>query len=129
MKRIEFKVGQKVVALTTRGSDSGFVRQPISKGKVYTVKSVSYSPCCGGQNINVLNVMASSVTTSNYSRCACGERYLDGVDYLETRSTCFAPLDNLHESISEAAQNEDYELAQLLTEVLTENVELTELGI
>lgn len=126
MKRIEYKVGDKVVALVTRSSDSKAARQRIVAGKVYTVLSFSYTPCCGHQRLNVLN---STEQNSGYANCMCGKTYLDPSPYLETASYNFAPLDNLHESISEAEKNEDYELAQLLTEVMTENVELTELGI
>jgi hypothetical protein len=119
MKRIEFKVGQKVVALTSHCNGS----TSIKRGVVYVVKMARYCCSCGLQAIGF-----GSPSTQKNSICING--HISPTQYFSAFSSSrFAPLDNLHESISEAAQNEDYELAQLLTEVLTENVELSELGI
>ena len=119
MKRIEHKVGDKVVALMSHDNGSSTIK----RGVVYVVAKTRYCCSCGLQAIG----FGSSSTQKN-SICING--HTSHTQYFSAfSSTRFAPLDNLHESISEAEKNEDYELAQLLTEVLTENVELTELGI
>lgn len=124
MKRIEHKVGQRVVALTNSIDPSSQTRK---KGGVYFVKAVSYCGGCGEQRINIGQATpAYSVIECVSDKCGFNQP-TNGLMW--TRSALFAPLDNLHESISEAEKNEDYELAQLLTEVMTENVELTELGL
>ena len=122
MKKIEFKVGQKVVALN---SQSKTHHQPRTKGSIYTVANLSYCGGCGKQRINF-----GGFTECDEIRCTDGCGFIQPTLLMQwSSSEYFAPLDNLHESISEAEKNEDYELAQLLTEVLTENVELSELGI
>ena len=128
MKRIEFKVGQKVVALK---ECSDYRAQPRKKGCIYSVLGVMYCVGCGVQSINIVTHHNHPIEGRKWDgklHCNCGCSQPSN-DKFWTYSAHFAPLDNLHESISEAEKNEDYELAQLLTEVLTENVELSELGI
>lgn len=120
MNRIEFKVGQKVVAIHTHNNR----QNSIIMGKIYVISEINYCGSCGVQRVGV-----GFYDDIKYTNCINGHREVCVNRVSSFSSHRFAPLDNLHESISEAEKNEDYELAQLLTEVLTENVELSELGI
>jgi hypothetical protein len=119
MKKEDLKVGQKVVALCFHNNHSA----EIKKGVAYTVSAITYCNKCGIQAISL-----GDPSKNPFSKCCCGNSYLnDGLSIFF--SSRFAPLDNLSESIAEAVSNEDYELAELLTTIHTENFQLTELGL
>ncbi len=116
MKRIEFKVGQKVVCINTSSLVSTKeVKPKLIKGKIYTVNSIIYCGQCGTQKVDVgLIIDVSGVV------CCCG--FVLEPTARWAASQRFAPIDNLSESIEEAVSNEDYELAQTLTEVAQEQL-------
>ncbi len=114
MKRIEFKVGQKVVALMTHNNEL----HTIFKGGIYTVTEVEYCRKCSIQAVGVgyYDKMVDEVY------CVCGNIDSPFSTASTFSSSRFASLDNLSESIEEAVSNEDYELAQTLTEVAQEQL-------
>jgi predicted amidophosphoribosyltransferase len=124
MKRIEFKVGQKVVALTNPKTQTSPIRV---KGNIYTVLDIMYCVGCGEQMVDI-NTSRVCGGKGDHLICTCGSRQNNNATTW-TASKAFAPLDNLSESIAEAVSNEDYELAELLTTIHTENFQLTELGL
>jgi len=109
---MNFKIGQKVVALTNPPDDTC---QPRVKGKIYTVIDVLYCHKCGIQSIN----LGYKAVHANVVECICGvDKSNEGLRW--TLSSLFAPLDNLESSITEAVEKEDYETAQLLHDILNE---------
>ena len=117
MKRIEFKVGQKVVALTNPKTLTSPIRV---KGNIYTVFDIMYCVGCGTQLVDI-NTSRVCGGKGDHLICFCGSRQNNNAT-VWTASKVFAPLDNLSESIEEAVSNEDYELAQTLTEVAQEQL-------
>ena len=113
MRRIEFKVGQKVVALCSYHNNA----HSVSKGKIYTISETWYCSVCGVQAIGF-------GWTALYNTKTCTNNHITPSSGIESyfASSRFAPLDNLSESIEEAVSNEDYELAQTLTEVAQEQL-------
>lgn len=108
---VRHKVGDRVVALSS--SNDPYTPEH-KRGVIYKVLSVSYCKKCGCQSIGIGTSSRDYDYTS--TMCYCGFRdHYDGSH--ELMSFRFAPLDNLSQYISEAEQNEDFELAQLLTEI------------
>lgn len=106
----QFKVGDKVIALSTTTQPE--FSQSINKGTIYTVLAVKYCSGCGGQKINVVAglpqqddhyCLACKTSTSNEGR-------------MWSTSKRFAPVEDLEEVLATAVENEDYELAHILTQ-------------
>lgn len=111
---MNFKIGQKVVALT---NPPNFRSQIRIKGNIYSVIDAIYCIGCGCQMISIGG--GSIEPTSEYMTCKCGREFMVGKLHY-TRSVHFAPLDNLEWFITEAVEKEDYETAQLLHDILNE---------
>jgi hypothetical protein len=111
----KFKIGDRVVALTNPKHEHS---QPRIKGKIYTVQDILYCSNCGIQLINI-----SGLCDFNYLLCECGSRCENYKQHWTTYKH-FAKVDDLSSALEEAIENEDYELASMLNELMKE-VELT----
>lgn len=105
----KFKIGDKVVALTNPQDN---MSQPRVKGHIYTVEAILYCNGCGVQTINI-----GERTNSYILRCNCGtENQSKGLYWTESKH--FAKLDNLEEELKDIIENEDYEFARVLSEII-----------
>tara|TARA_R110000868_G_scaffold30521_1_gene112786 strand:+ start:283 stop:606 length:324 start_codon:yes stop_codon:yes gene_type:complete len=106
---MNYKIGQKVVALTSPQDSGG---QPRIKGKIYEVLDVSYCCKCGSQRINI-----SGNTHECFIDCRCGSTQRNNGLWW-THSDYFAPLTEL--SLEAAIEAEEYELAAIIRDELIE---------
>jgi hypothetical protein len=117
MSKHRFKEGQQVVALKSNPQEAGC--QLRQKGKVYTVERVRFCRKCGEQAISIGTGTYGLTEKSIMVRivCSCGSKEpFDGFTY--TYSKHFAPLDDLQSSLESAVQEEDYELAVDLRDII-----------
>lgn len=104
----KFKIGEKVIALTNPLSD---MSQRRVKGNIYTVLAISYCYNCGRQAINI----DPTPITAEFTRCNCGARQsTHGLWW--TNSKYFSKVDK--DSLQEAIDEENYELAALIRDAL-----------
>jgi protein-arginine kinase activator protein McsA len=110
-----FSVGQKVIAL----NDSKLKNhQPRIKGNIYVIKSVIYCHNCGAQYLNF--GYKSNLDTSDFGKCACGAKtHAKGLFWSNSKN--YAPLDDIEEILRTAVEEEDYELATLLRDIMELN--------
>lgn len=114
-----FQIGDKVVALKAHESISS---QPRIKGNVYTVKDIMYCGRCGHQNIN-LGWPKPPHISNNVTCGECrGSSPNRGLEW--TNSKYFAKLDDLDAALQEAVENEDYETASLLRDLMRSKIEI-----
>lgn len=103
------KIGDKVIALNNPANL--ITAQPRIKGHIYTVKDIMYCSKCGLQAINLGNKLNS---LHNFTDCSCGGSNLNnGLHW--TTSKYFAPLQDIASEIEKAINEENYELADILT--------------
>lgn len=106
----QFTIGERVIALSTTGTDKG---QPRVKGILYTVKNVMYCSKCGIQAINIGELILPG--QSHKVECYCGHVMLnEGLQW--TASSQFAKID--YSSLKHAVEEEDYELACIIRDNL-----------
>ena len=106
-----FKIGDKVVALTSNKDEKG---QPRVKGKIYTTQAIRYCPGCGEQKINL--GISIPINTSSLIMCACNmKRSNEGLYW--TSAKFFAKVDDLDSALESALEYEDYELAVMLRDL------------
>ncbi len=105
----KFEVGDEVIALK---SNTGNGSQPRTKGDIYIVKAVSYCSINGRQAINV------GPTTNRVNlKCDCGRSHpTDGLHW--TFSSLFIKREDLEAKMDEAVEEEDYELASTLRDLI-----------
>lgn len=108
----KFSIGEKVIALSNTPIKNC---QNRTKGTIYVVKNVHYCSKCGTQSINLGELVPLKL--GHKIACAkCGNRYLhEGLMW--TYSAEFAKID--HSSLKEAVEAEDYELACIIRDNLT----------
>jgi hypothetical protein len=107
-KNIRHKIGDRVVALTNPPSDRSQFRV---KGQIYKVVDVSYCSKCGNQTINI----GQQTNCVNFE-CDCGfTSPTNGLHW--TNSYLFVKVDDIEDTLTEAINNEDYELASILRDV------------
>ena len=109
-----FKVGDKVIALDTNAGEG---KQPRTAGHSYTVADMKFCAKCG---IQTISLAGSPVSFTGVSRCSCDNR--TPTTKMWTFSKLFV-LDDPTEivrAIEEAVEEEDYELASILRDVLAE---------
>lgn len=104
-----FKPGDKVIALT---NPKNAFSQPRVKGKIYTVEAIYFCSGCGNQMVNL------GFKTKN-SKIFCGpcDNMQSSKGLCWTRSEHFSKVDDFEESLKEALENEDYEMASLLRDL------------
>ena len=112
-------IGDKVVALETYNNRSS----TIIKGTVYSVKQVTFCPRCGEQGICV-----GFNTTAVAYNCINGHKIPKPESNSFFSSIRFANIDNLDAAISQAVEEENYQLAQILTNVQNHIYELQKLN-
>lgn len=110
MKIIRHNVGDKVIALSNPPTPTSQFRV---KGKTYTVQAIMYCIGCGKQLINI----GLTCDFAYFTRCgSCNNRQPANGLYW-TDSAQFVKPEDIQETISEAVEEENYELAQLLSEI------------
>jgi hypothetical protein len=105
-----FKIGEKVVALNSSTHEKA---QPRVKGKIYTVTMIMNCQLCGEELINVNN----NPSITNVLECEC-KHTMNNFHRAFTFGKFFAPIDELDILIEQCVEDENYEDAQLFTEVL-----------
>ena len=101
---MNFKIGDRVVALTNPVNEYG---QPRIKGQIYRVYAVVYCSGCGCQSINI--GVKSQRTKFN---CGCGKHNQPNGGLWFTTSANFALVDE--QTLTEAVESENYELAEVI---------------
>lgn len=110
-----FSVGQKVIALNSSKSKD---HQPRIKGNIYVIKSVIYCHNCGLQYLNF--GYKANFDTDVFGTCKCGSKtHAKGL--LWSNSKNYAPLDDIEEVLRMAVEEEDYEFASLLRDIMKLN--------
>jgi hypothetical protein len=112
-ENIRHKIGDRVVALTNPMDDDC---QPRIKGHVYVVEAICYCAKCGKQAINI----GQHIDESRYNdetECDCGYSTKENDWLFYTDSELFAKVDDIEETLTEAINNEDYELASMLRDL------------
>jgi hypothetical protein len=104
-------VGTKVVALTSPLNNRC---QPRIKGQIYTVTGVKYCSSCGRKTININDNKPNQAPTI---KCRCGD-ISGNKNRAWTYAEHFVPLDEIPAKIQELIAVEDYEMCQLLYDVM-----------
>ena len=105
----KFDIGDKVIALTDPLNPGS---QPRIKGKIYKVESILYCSYCGEQMINIGETSTSTIL--HHSKCG-NKQENKGLHW--TSSDHFSKIDDFDESLQEAIESENYELACLLRDL------------
>jgi hypothetical protein len=108
-KNIRHYIGDKVVALTNPATD---ISQFRVKGQIYEVMDAAYCPKCGKQAINIGQKTSLTKTICN----TCGT-LRDNYGLYWTGSELFVKVDDIEELLTEAINDEDYELASTLRDL------------
>lgn len=119
------KVGEEVVALNTNPNEIGV--QLRIKGKTYTILDTKFCRKCGVQVVHIGTGMygINDPNQVGAAICICGHREKDRDDKSGwSTAKNFAPIDNLHNALEEAVEEEDYELAVILRDAMKEKAEL-----
>lgn len=111
-KNIRHNIGDKVVSLTNQSSS---LSQPRIKGHIYNVYSIKYCPTCGTQMINI-----GYKTNLLYVSCSDCKHTQENDGLHWTISPLFAKVDDLENTLNECVENEDYEFASILRDILKE---------
>lgn len=114
------KVGEEVVALSNNPNEIGV--QLRVKGKTYTVLDAVFCKKCGIQSIHIGTGVYGLPTGSaiRSTICLCGHVEPNAGGQGWTRSVHFAPIDDLHDVLAKAVEEEDYELAVVLRDTMAE---------
>lgn len=72
---MNFKVGEKVIAIPGNNVKAGEWGQPLSTKTVYTVLAVAYCSGCGQQRINVQGALPSNEFYPTIRCESCGHEY------------------------------------------------------
>lgn len=107
---IKHKVGDKVIALNSSGSDDRYQKR--IKGEIYTIHDVIYCSKCG---VQLVNIGEKSNRTEN--RCSCG-KVNSSFNLKWTFSSLFIPIDEQYLSIME--DTEEYEICETIKKSLIE---------
>ena len=108
-KNIRHNIGDKVVALDNTPNENAQFRV---KGNVYIVQDISYCRKCGQQTINI-----GQTTTNKHTNCYECKTDSESYNKFWTLSYKFIKVDDIEEILTEAINNEDYELASTLRDV------------
>jgi len=107
-----FNLNEKVVALSSASKPN----QPREAGKIYTVTSIFYCDVTGKQMINIDNTKKFGKSLA--IKCSCGTIHNTRDHYAYTFSEKFIRPDDIDAAIMRAVEVENYELANLLTNIL-----------
>lgn len=110
-----FKIGEKVIALTNPRDPNS---QPRVKGQLYEVLDVLYCSKCGEQLINITTIQTHSPTFY----CECGQRRIPNHNKYWTYSRFFAKPEELQSELDRAIEEENYEEAITIRDILGEQV-------
>lgn len=110
MQMKNFKVGDIVVALTNPRTE---LCQSRIKGNEYNVGAILYCPHCGSQKINIGCVGTMSTLLCN----SCGKGGIPNNGLAWTDSKHFILKEDMQETLEEALQDENYDLAILLRDL------------
>jgi hypothetical protein len=109
----KFKIGDEAIALSSASRPN----QPRVKGKSYTVTDIQYCPKLGAQFINVNNINCGG--SSGKLTCKCGTWHeARGLSW--TYSINFVHPEDLESRMEDAVEEEDYELATVIRDVIKE---------
>jgi hypothetical protein len=105
-----FKIGQDVIALNTGGGNIERI-----KGKIYNISDILYCGGCGKQFLNFGQVQ----NIAKIGTCRCGVD-TPSRDKFWTVSNNYAPLDDLDSLLKKSLEEEDYEFAALLRDLIND---------
>lgn len=109
--RKEFKIGDKVIALT---NPADWNCQQRKKGQIYSVEAVLYCSNCGHQRINIGG--KANGNTGNVVCADCGNAQSHN-SLGWTHSKFFAKVDEIGDLLNKALEEENYELCSVLTKI------------
>jgi hypothetical protein len=114
MNRHIFQIGEKVISLTNAYDE---LSQPRIKGNLYLVKDILYCIKCGEQSINVGPKLNLDIFL-DYTDCKCGVDNLPCFGLHWTDSVNFIRPEHLEGLMLEKANEEDYESAAEIKEMI-----------
>jgi hypothetical protein len=111
----KFKIGERVIALTDPLHPKS---QPRVKGQLYTVLDVNYCFKCGVQAINITTIS----TPNPYYYCECGQDSIPNRNKYWTLSRFFAKPEELSDELDKCLEEENYEQACIIRDLLVISV-------
>lgn len=110
-----FKIGEKVIALTNPRDERS---QPRVKGQLYEILDVLFCFSCGVQLINITTIQTARPSVF----CECGQHGIPNDNKYWTLSKFFAKPEELQSELDRAVEEENYEEAITIRDILGEQV-------